>query len=266
MLVAGSGLLGRPVRRLPGAGGRQGRHRRADRRDRGRHRRGHRGRPRRHAGAVGRGSCSASSPSASSCRRSSRRGRTSRPVTSSWPPTRWMARRRPVRRRPPSPTPPSSRRRAPRAGGPLLGPGRASIFGVGLVASGKAAILVPPIWVALSARLIGLVVVALPLVLQRRLTLTRAALPLVDPVRDRRDPRLDPVGLGRHRQHRGRRRPGLAVRRDRRRHGLLPVRRAAVTQPAHRRRADHRRGDGPGGDQPLTRHRPGGCTRYTPAS
>ena len=37
----------------------------------------------------------------------------------------------------------------------------------------------PPIWVALSARLVGLVVVALPLLLQRRLTLTRAALPLV---------------------------------------------------------------------------------------
>jgi drug/metabolite transporter (DMT)-like permease len=55
----------------------------------------------------------------------------------------------------------------------------ASIFAVGLVASGKAAVLVPPIWVALSARLIGLVVVALPLVLQRRLIITRAALPLV---------------------------------------------------------------------------------------
>jgi drug/metabolite transporter (DMT)-like permease len=55
----------------------------------------------------------------------------------------------------------------------------AAIFAVGLVASGKAAVLVPPIWVALSARLVGLVVVALPLLLQRRLTLTRAALPLV---------------------------------------------------------------------------------------
>jgi drug/metabolite transporter (DMT)-like permease len=55
----------------------------------------------------------------------------------------------------------------------------ASIFAIGLVASGKAAVLVPPIWVALSARLIGLIVVALPLVLQRRLVITRAALPLV---------------------------------------------------------------------------------------
>jgi drug/metabolite transporter (DMT)-like permease len=55
----------------------------------------------------------------------------------------------------------------------------AAIFAVGLVASGKAAVLVPPIWVAVTARLVGLVVVAAPLVLQRRLTLTRAAAPLV---------------------------------------------------------------------------------------
>jgi drug/metabolite transporter (DMT)-like permease len=55
----------------------------------------------------------------------------------------------------------------------------AAIFAVGLVASGKAAVLVPPIWVAVAARLVGLVVVALPLLLQGRLTLTRAAAPLV---------------------------------------------------------------------------------------
>jgi uncharacterized membrane protein len=55
----------------------------------------------------------------------------------------------------------------------------AGIFAVGLVASGKAAVLVPPIWVALAARLVGLVVVAAPLILQGRLTLTRAAAPLV---------------------------------------------------------------------------------------
>lgn len=55
----------------------------------------------------------------------------------------------------------------------------ALVFGVGLVASGKAAVLVPPIWVALSARFVGLAIVLLPLVLQRRLTMTRAALPLV---------------------------------------------------------------------------------------
>jgi len=55
----------------------------------------------------------------------------------------------------------------------------ALIFGVGLVASGKAAVHVAPIWVAVSARFVGLVVVALPLVLQRRLVITRGALPLV---------------------------------------------------------------------------------------
>jgi len=55
----------------------------------------------------------------------------------------------------------------------------AAVFGVGLVTSGKAALLVPPIWVALSARLVGLLIVALPLVLQRRLVVSRAALPLV---------------------------------------------------------------------------------------
>jgi drug/metabolite transporter (DMT)-like permease len=55
----------------------------------------------------------------------------------------------------------------------------AAIFGVGLVSTGKAAMEVPPIWVAIAVRLVGLLVVALPLVLQRRLTLTRAILPLV---------------------------------------------------------------------------------------
>lgn len=55
----------------------------------------------------------------------------------------------------------------------------AVIFGVGLVAVGKAAVLLPPIWVAVSSRLVGLVIVALPLVLQRRLILTRATVPLL---------------------------------------------------------------------------------------
>jgi drug/metabolite transporter (DMT)-like permease len=55
----------------------------------------------------------------------------------------------------------------------------AVIFGVGLVATGKAAADVPPIWVAISVRIVGLVVVVLPLVIQRRMTLTRAVLPLV---------------------------------------------------------------------------------------
>lgn len=55
----------------------------------------------------------------------------------------------------------------------------ALIFGVGLVAAGKAAAHIAPIWVSVGARFIGLAVVALPLVLQRRLTISRRALPLV---------------------------------------------------------------------------------------
>jgi len=55
----------------------------------------------------------------------------------------------------------------------------AIVFGVGLVAAGRSAQLVPVTWVALSARLIGIVGVVIPLVLQRRLRLTRVALPLV---------------------------------------------------------------------------------------
>lgn len=61
----------------------------------------------------------------------------------------------------------------------LLAVVAALMFGVGIVAAGRAAPLVPVAWVALSARLVGIVVVVIPLVLQRRLTLTRAALPLV---------------------------------------------------------------------------------------
>ncbi len=55
----------------------------------------------------------------------------------------------------------------------------ALLFGVGIVASGRSALLVPVAWVALSARLIGIVGVVIPLLLQRRLRLSRAALPLV---------------------------------------------------------------------------------------
>lgn len=61
----------------------------------------------------------------------------------------------------------------------LLSVGAALVFGVGLVAAGKSAALVPVAWVALTARLVGIVVVVIPLVMQRRLRVTRAALPLV---------------------------------------------------------------------------------------
>jgi drug/metabolite transporter (DMT)-like permease len=61
----------------------------------------------------------------------------------------------------------------------LLSIGAALVFGVGLVTAGRSAALVPVAWVALSARLVGIVVVVIPLVLQRRLRVTRVALPLV---------------------------------------------------------------------------------------
>jgi drug/metabolite transporter (DMT)-like permease len=55
----------------------------------------------------------------------------------------------------------------------------AGVFGVGIVAAGRSALLVPVSWVALSARLIGIVGVVIPLLIQGRLRVTRAALPLV---------------------------------------------------------------------------------------
>jgi drug/metabolite transporter (DMT)-like permease len=61
----------------------------------------------------------------------------------------------------------------------LLAAGAALVFGVGIVAAGRAAALVPVAWVALSARLVGVAAVVVPLLLQRRLRVTRVALPLV---------------------------------------------------------------------------------------
>jgi drug/metabolite transporter (DMT)-like permease len=57
--------------------------------------------------------------------------------------------------------------------------GAALVFGVGIVSGGRAASLVPPTWVAVAARLVGIVAVVIPLLLQRQLRVTRAALPLV---------------------------------------------------------------------------------------
>jgi drug/metabolite transporter (DMT)-like permease len=57
--------------------------------------------------------------------------------------------------------------------------GSALVFGVGIVAAGTAASLVPVTWVAISGRLVGVVAVTIPLILARRLTVTRQALPLV---------------------------------------------------------------------------------------
>jgi drug/metabolite transporter (DMT)-like permease len=55
----------------------------------------------------------------------------------------------------------------------------ACVFGVGLVATGRAAQELPVSWISVGTRLVGVVAVALPLILARRLTITRAALPLI---------------------------------------------------------------------------------------
>ncbi|MBA3234502.1 MAG: DMT family transporter [Chloroflexi bacterium] len=61
----------------------------------------------------------------------------------------------------------------------ILAIAAALVFGVGLVAAGKAASLVPVTWVALAARVVAMGVVVLPLLIQGRLRMTRAALPLI---------------------------------------------------------------------------------------
>jgi drug/metabolite transporter (DMT)-like permease len=55
----------------------------------------------------------------------------------------------------------------------------ALVFGVGIVTAGRSALVLPVTWVAVTARAVGVVAVALPLILTGRLTLTRQALPLV---------------------------------------------------------------------------------------
>jgi drug/metabolite transporter (DMT)-like permease len=52
-------------------------------------------------------------------------------------------------------------------------------FGLSLYGTGRAGALFPSAWVVLSARVIGVLVLAAPLALRRRLELTREALPLV---------------------------------------------------------------------------------------
>ena len=61
----------------------------------------------------------------------------------------------------------------------LLAGAAAVCFGAGLYATARVSEALPLVWALLPARLIGVVVVALPLIVTRRLRLTRAALPLV---------------------------------------------------------------------------------------
>lgn len=56
----------------------------------------------------------------------------------------------------------------------------ATVFSVGLVLSGRlGAAGIPPLWVIVASRTIGVLLIALPLVLRRQFRLTRAAVPLV---------------------------------------------------------------------------------------
>jgi drug/metabolite transporter (DMT)-like permease len=55
----------------------------------------------------------------------------------------------------------------------------AASFGFSLYATARVSAELPIVWAILPARVVGLLVVTLPLVLSRRLTLTRTALPLV---------------------------------------------------------------------------------------
>jgi drug/metabolite transporter (DMT)-like permease len=62
----------------------------------------------------------------------------------------------------------------------LLAVAAAATFSIGLVLSGRlGAGGMPPAWVIVASRLVGIVLIALPLVAQRRFRLTRPALPLV---------------------------------------------------------------------------------------
>jgi len=61
----------------------------------------------------------------------------------------------------------------------LLALAAAASFGLGLYAAGRASETVPLGWVVMSGRLVGVLVVAIPLVLLRRLRIERSALPFV---------------------------------------------------------------------------------------
>lgn len=62
----------------------------------------------------------------------------------------------------------------------LLAMAAAAVFSVGLVLSGRlGAAGIPPLWVIVASRSVGVLLIALPLVLRRQFKLTRAAVPLV---------------------------------------------------------------------------------------
>jgi drug/metabolite transporter (DMT)-like permease len=62
----------------------------------------------------------------------------------------------------------------------LLAIAAAGVFSIGLVLSGRlGAAGMPPAWVIVASRTVGVLLIALPLVLTRRVKLTRPAVPLV---------------------------------------------------------------------------------------
>ena len=77
----------------------------------------------------------------------------------------------------PDRTPDAGGRSGPRA--VLLAIGAAVSFGIGLYAAAHVSGDVPLAWVALPARLVGVIVVALPLALRRRIRIERPVIPLV---------------------------------------------------------------------------------------
>jgi drug/metabolite transporter (DMT)-like permease len=61
----------------------------------------------------------------------------------------------------------------------LLAISAATVFSIGLVTSARLGATLPVAWIVAAPRVVGMVVIALPLVLRGRLRLTRRALPLV---------------------------------------------------------------------------------------
>ena len=145
----------------------------------------------------------------------------------------------------------------------LFAIGAALFFGIGLVAAGRAASLVPVAWVALSARLVGVLVVVIPLVAQGRLRLTRRGAAARRPRRRGRGHRLDAVGVGLPREHPDHGRDGQPVRGDRRRRRVPVVRRTPRAAPGRGRRPHRHRRHAPGRCDGVSRSAPD--TGYTAA-
>lgn len=61
----------------------------------------------------------------------------------------------------------------------LLACGAAVCFGIGLYATARVSEALPLVWALVPARVLGVMIIALPLIASGRLTITRAALPLV---------------------------------------------------------------------------------------